>query len=117
MSAVAPRIYAIAVATAVGLSGCAQTTVGEPVRATGSGPLGPNMPALAESSLDQIVLTVGDVSSIVGGSGLQITNSAQDLTDSSDIVNNIQCLGVVFAAEKRVLRTQQLERGARPDHP
>jgi hypothetical protein len=102
MSAVAPRITAVAVATVVVLSGCVQTTIGKPVKAPGSGPLGPNAPALSESSLDQIMLPVGDVSSIVGGTGLQITSSSQDLADSSDIVNKMDCLGAVFAAEKKV---------------
>jgi hypothetical protein len=36
---------------------------------------------LSESALDQILLTVSDVSAIVGGSGLQISNSAEDLAD------------------------------------
>lgn len=73
-----------------------------PVRAPGNGPIGPNAPALSEDKLDQILLPVSDVSSIVNGNGLQISNSAEDLTDSSDIVDKTECLGAVFAAEKQV---------------
>lgn len=100
MANTAPRMWALALAAGVALSGCVQTTAGTPVRAPGTGPLGPNAPTLSEAALDEILLTVSDVSSIVGGSGLQISNSAQDLADSSDIVDNLDCLGVVFAAEK-----------------
>ena len=102
MTNVAPRVCAVALAAGVVLSACAQTTAGSPVRVSGNGPINPNAPALSEDKLDQTLLTVSDVSSIVGGSGLQISNSAEDLSDSSDTIDNVECLGVLFAAEKQV---------------
>lgn len=102
MITIAPRVYAVAVAAGVVLSGCVQTTAGSAVRAPGSGSVGPNAPTLSESGLDQVLLSVSDIGSIVGGSGLQVSNSAEDLADSSDIVDNVECLGVVFAAEQQV---------------
>lgn len=94
-----PRMCAVAVAAGVVLSGCVQTIGGSPAKAPG--PAGPNVPPLAESALDQILLSVDDVSSIVGGTGLQLSNSSEDLADSSDIIDKPECLGAVFAAEKQ----------------
>jgi PknH-like extracellular domain len=98
----APRLCAVAVAASVVLSGCAQTTSGSPVRAPRSSPAGPAAKTFSASALDDVMLSVGDVSSIVGGTGLQVSNSAQDLTDSSDTIDDVECLGVIFAAEKQV---------------
>jgi PknH-like extracellular domain len=101
MTKVAPRVCALALAAAVALCGCVQTTPGSPVKAPRKAPA-PNTPTLSDSNLDQILLSVTDVGSIVGGTGLQINNSANDLSDSSDIVDRVECLGVMFAAEKKV---------------
>jgi hypothetical protein len=100
MTNVAPRLCALALAAAITLCGCVHMTPGSPMRAPRSGPLGPNARMLPESTLDQLLLSVSDVSSIVGGTGLQISNSAQDLSDSSDILDRAECLGVMFAGEK-----------------
>src|ERR1700751_1500558 len=100
MTKVAPRVCALALTAALTLCGCVQTIPGSPMRAPRSGPVGLKAPTLSESALDQILLSVGDVSSIVGGTGLQISNSAQDLSDSSDILDKAECLGVMFAGEK-----------------
>ncbi len=101
MTNIAPRVSAVVLVAGVVLSACVQTTGGAPVRAPGNGPIGPNAPALSEDKLDQILLPVSDVSSIVNGDGLQVSNSAEDLADSSDIVDKTECVGAVFAAEKQ----------------
>jgi hypothetical protein len=101
MTKVAPRVCALALAAALALCGCVQTTPGSPVRAPRKAPA-PNTPTLSDSNLDQILLSADDVGSIVGGTGLQVNNSADDLSDSSDIVDRVECLGVMFAAEKKV---------------
>ncbi len=51
--------------------------------------------------MDRLLLSVGDVSSIVGGDSLQISNSSEDFADSSNLVDKPECLGAVFAAEKQ----------------
>jgi hypothetical protein len=91
----------VAVAAAVVLTSCVQTVNGAARKAPP--PPGPNLPPLTESALDRIMLNVTDVSAILGGaSGLQISNSSEDLTDSTDIIDRPECLGAVFAAEKEV---------------
>jgi hypothetical protein len=102
MPNLAPRVCALALAASAVLSGCVQTTSGSPVRAPRSSPAGPTVPTLSDSALDQIMLSVSDISSIVGGKGLQVTNSAQEFADSSDTIDNVECLGVMFAAERQV---------------
>jgi hypothetical protein len=103
MTNLAPRACSLALAASVLLSGCVQMTSGSPVRAPRSTPAGPTAPALSATALDDIMLSVGDISSIVGGTGLQVSNSAQDLSDSSDsMMGKLNCLGVMYAAEKQV---------------
>ena len=93
------RVCAV-VAVGVVLSGCVQTIGGSAVKV--AGPVGPNVPPLAESALDQILLSVDDISSIVGGTGLQLGNSTQDLLDHSDDIDKPECLGVFYGAEQQV---------------
>ncbi len=95
-----PRMCAVAVAIGLALSGCAQTVGGSAVK--GPGPSGSNKPPLAESALDDILLSVDDVSSIVGGTGLQVSNSSEDLADNSEDIDKPECLGAFYAAEQQV---------------
>jgi PknH-like extracellular domain len=94
------RLCAVLAAAGIVLSGCSQSIAGTAVRVPG--PLGPNVPPLQQSAMDRLLLSVGDVSSIVGGNNLQISNSSEDFADSSDLVDKPECLGAVFAAEKQV---------------
>lgn len=95
-----PRMCAIAVAVGVVLSGCTQTVGGKALK--GPLPAGSNSPPLAESSLDDILLSVDDVSDIVGGTGMEVTNSSQDLMDNSQDIDKQECLGAFYAAEQQV---------------
>ena len=97
--AVLPRMCAIAVAVGVALAGCTQNVSGSAVK--GTAPAGADKP-LQESSLDDILLSVDDVSDIVGGTGLEVGNSTQDLVDNSQDIDKPECLGAFYAAEQQV---------------
>jgi len=90
----------VAVAVGVALTGCTQNVGGSAVK--GPGPSGSNKPPLAESSLDDVLLSVDDVSSIVGGTDLEMRASSQDLVDNSEDIDKPECLGAFYAAEQQV---------------
>ena len=108
-----PRICAIVAAAGIVLSGCTQSIGGTAVK--GPGPAGSNVPPLAESGLDDILLSIDDVGSIVGSTDLQVSNSSEDLVDNSDSIDKSECLGVFYAAEQKIYDKQRVEGGARPD--
>src|SRR5512142_1271465 len=95
-----PRMCAVAVAVGLVLSGCTQNVTGSAVK--GPAPAGFSGPPLQESALDNILLSVNDVSSIVGGTGLQASNTSQDLMDNSQDIDKAECLGAFYAAEQQV---------------
>lgn len=93
----------IVIALSTMCAGCGQTTGGTAVRAPGTGgPVSANAPQLTESALDRLLLDVSDVSSIVGGSDLQITTSAEKMSDHSGTVDDVGCLGSLYGAEEPV---------------
>jgi hypothetical protein len=84
-------------------AGCVQTTGGMAMRAQGSdGPLPSNAPQLNESALDRLLLSVRDIGSIVDGSDVQVTTSAEEMSDHSSTVDDIDCLGTLYGAEEPV---------------
>lgn len=95
-----PRVCAIVAAAGIVLSGCTQSIGGTAVK--GPGPAGSNVPPLAESGLDQILLSIDDVGSIVGSSDLQLSSSSEDLADNSDSIDKSECLGVFYSAEQKI---------------
>ena len=99
-AAALPRMCGAAVMVGIALAGCVQTTGGVPVKGTAGGTSARAAKPLAEPALDQILLSVNDVSAIIGGTGLQVSNSSEDLGDSTDIVDNPDCVGAMFAAER-----------------
>lgn len=95
-----PRMCAVAVAVGLVLSGCTQNVTGSAVK--GPAPAGFSGPPLQESALDNILLSVDDISSIVGATGLQVSNTSQDLMDNSQDIDKAECLGAFYAAEQQV---------------
>lgn len=99
------RPWAVGVLVALSTlgAGCVQTTSGTPVRVSGGhGTVPTNVPQLRASGLDQLLLSVGDISSIVAGSGLQVTTSAKEMSDHSSTVDDVGCLGSLYGAEEPV---------------
>jgi hypothetical protein len=93
----------VVIALAAVLTGCVQTTGGTAIKAAGAGgPGSTNVPPLKEAQLDRILLPVRDINSIVGGKNMQVTTSAEDMTDHSDVISDKDCLGAVYGAETPV---------------
>jgi hypothetical protein len=95
------KICVVSVVAAVALCGCVTTIHGSAMATSGKNP-GPAAPALTESQLDNILLSVDDATSIVGGSTMKEKESSKDMVDDADTVDNKDCLGVVDGAEKQV---------------
>ncbi|AQT79511.1 sensor domain-containing protein [Mycolicibacterium litorale] len=83
------------------LSGCVTTVGGAAVRAPG-GPSSIDVPILAESDLDHVLLSPGAVNGIMGATGIRVTASSEDLSDNSDGVSDLDCLGAIYGAERLV---------------
>ena len=86
------------------LSGCASTVAGTPLRAQGnsSGPVG--VPQLQEADLDRVLLSAGQVNGVMGATGIRVTASSQSMSDNSDGVSDVDCLGAIYGAEEVVYR-------------
>lgn len=83
------------------LPGCASTVGGTAVRAQG-GPGSVDVHNLTESDLDRVLLNVGAVNGIMGATGIRVTASSEDLSDNSDGVSDLDCLGAIYGAERLV---------------
>jgi predicted small secreted protein len=91
------------VALSVLLAGCVQTTEGRAIKAHGSsGPASANVPPLKESQLSQILLSAREINKITGAKDMAVTTSAEDMSDHSDVVSDLNCLGAVYGAETPV---------------
>lgn len=84
------------------LSGCVATVGGTAVQARGAGPVSVNVPKLEESDLDQVMLSVGAINGIMDATGIRQAASTQGMSDNSDAVSDIDCLGAIYGAEKKV---------------
>ena len=91
-----------AVATVMALTGCVSTVSGTAVRSANTVPT--NVPELAESALERVLLPIDDVNDIMGTSDLAVTSDIDDMTDSSDKVSDPDCLGAMFGAEEAVYK-------------
>jgi hypothetical protein len=91
-----------AVMLGVVLSGCVATVGGTAVQARGGGPTSVNVPTLEESDLDRVLLTVGAINGIMGATGIRQTASSEDMSDHSDAVSDLDCLGAIYGAEEKV---------------
>ncbi|MCX2931010.1 sensor domain-containing protein [Mycobacterium sp. CVI_P3] len=84
------------------LSGCAVTVAGTALRAEGGDPAPVHVPKLEESDLDQVFLSAGEVNGIMDATGIRVTASSQSMSDNSDGVSDIDCLGAIYGAEELV---------------
>jgi PknH-like extracellular domain len=91
------------IALSVLLAGCVQTTGGRAIKAHGSsGPASTNVPPLKESQLNQLLLSAREINEITGAKDMEVTTSAEDMSDHSDVVSDLNCLGAVYGAEMPV---------------
>ena len=87
-----------AVVLAAVLSGCVATVNGSAVQAREGGPQSVNVPTLAASDLDGVLLSVGAVNGIMDATGIRQAASSEDMSDNSDAVSDIDCLGAIYGA-------------------
>lgn len=81
------------------LAGCVSTVDGAAVRA-GAG--GADVPLLDDAALDRLVLSIGEINGIMGSTQMQVSGDVDEMTDHSDSVSDVDCLGAVYAAEEPV---------------
>lgn len=86
------------------LSGCATTVGGTAVQARGGGATSVNVPTLEKSDLDRVLLTVGAINGIMDATGIRGAASSEDMSDNSDVVSDIDCLGAIYGAEEKVYK-------------
>jgi hypothetical protein len=89
-----------AVTTAVLLSGCTTTVSGNAVRDKDAAPL--NVAPLKESQLDDVMLSIREINSILGTTGIEVVDETDQMSDNSHAVSDPDCLGVIFGAEQTV---------------
>lgn len=85
---------------AVLLSGCVSTVPGTAVRGQGGGPL--DVPPLDVSKLDEVLLSIGEINGIMGSTTMTVTSELEEMTDHSDQVSDLDCLGAIYGAEEPV---------------
>jgi PknH-like extracellular domain len=90
----------VVIATSFLLSGCVSTVSGIAVRAQNSGPVG--VPQLDESKLDDVMLSIGELNTIVGSTQMEVTLDVEEMGDHSAEVSDPACLGSIYGAEELV---------------
>lgn len=101
-----PRLrYARHALVAVGavcalLTGCSATVTGQAVRDKNAAPI--DAPALKESQLDDVLLSIDDINEIMGSDTMEITGELDEMVDHSGDVSEPDCLGSIFGAEQPV---------------
>ena len=61
-----------------------------------------DVPPLAESKLDDVLLSIGELNGIIGSSQMKVTSELDEMTDHSDEVSDPDCLGAIYGAEEPV---------------
>ena len=88
-------IGALAVTSAVTLSGCVHTTAGEAHRAGGTNPT-------SVADLESYLLAPDRVDKIVGSQDIEVSDSATTLDDNQSNISDPECLGALYNAEQSV---------------
>jgi PknH-like extracellular domain len=86
--------------TSVLLSGCVSTVSGSAVRGQGGGTL--DVPPLDVAKLDDVLLSIGELNGIMGSTTMSVTSELEEMTDHSDQVSDLDCLGAIYGAEEPV---------------
>lgn len=61
-----------------------------------------DVPALDESKLDDVLLSIGELNGIMGSSRMTITVELEEMADHSADVSDPDCLGAMYGAEELV---------------
>jgi hypothetical protein len=95
-------VFCTAVLIGALLSGCVSTVSGAALRGEAAGPTPADVPKLEESDLDRVLLTAGEVNGVMDATGIRATASSQSMSDNSDGVSDVDCLGAIYGAEELV---------------
>ena len=105
------------IAASVLLTGCASTISGNATRAQNAGPV--DAPPLNESKLPDVLLSIGEINTIMGSRTMEVTGELAEMTDRSADVSDADCLGAIYGAEEPVYAgsgwTAVLDQVARED--
>ncbi len=98
----ATRVCAVGavIAASALLSGCMSTVAGTAVRAQHAAPV--DVPPLTDAKLPDVLLSIGELNSIMGATQMKVTSELQDMTDHSEAVSDPDCLGAIYGAEDPV---------------
>ena len=89
-----------AIAASVLLAGCVSTVSGSAVRAHNVTPS--DVAPLTDARLDDVLLSIGELNSIMGATHMKVTSKLQQMTDHSGKVSDPDCLGAIYGAEQPV---------------
>ncbi len=92
-------MFAVIAASAV-LTGCVSTVSGTATRAQNAGPA--DVAPLDESKLEDVLLSIGEINAIMGSSSMEVTSEFEKMSDHSDDVSEVECLGAIYGAEEPV---------------
>ena len=95
-------VFCTAVLCGALVSGCVSTVGGTALRVQGADPIPVDLPQLEESDLDSVLLTAGEVNGVMGATGIRVVASSQNMSDNSDGVSDVDCLGAIYGAERLV---------------
>lgn len=95
-------VLALCAAIALGVltTACTSTVGGAAIRAKGS-VAADNVPPIAESDLEGLLLSNSDLNKIAGVD-MESFYSAEEMNDNADIVSDADCLGAVYPGEDAV---------------
>ena len=92
-------VLAAAVGCAL-LTGCTSTVSGQAIRDPNAVPA--DIPLLRERQLDDVLLPISEINSIMGSDTMEVTGELDQMVDHSRDVSNPECLGAIFGAEQPV---------------
>ena len=96
----AARACGAAVAASGLLAGCVSTVPGTAVRAHNVTPT--DVPPLTDARLDDVLVPIGELNSIMGATQMMVTSELAQMTDHSGDVSDPDCLGAIYGAEQSV---------------
>ncbi|UUO03508.1 sensor domain-containing protein [Mycolicibacterium novocastrense] len=92
----ASRLFAagVVLATSAVLAGCVSTVAGIAIRGQAD-----EVRELTAATLDDVLLTIGELNGIMGSTTMKVTSELEEMTDHSDDVSDRECLGAMYGAE------------------
>ncbi|WP_286137391.1 sensor domain-containing protein [Mycobacterium sp. IS-3022] len=90
---------AVFLVASVSLGGCVSTVSGTAVRGQDARL---HVPPLDESDLENVLLSIGELNGIMGTTTMKVTSELDEMTDHSEQVSDLECLGAIYGAEDPV---------------